>query len=87
MLSLSEESFKTGRPAMTCVKCGKCVDVCPKGAITYHIKGTRFNVRSNIARMLFLYPAFIILVLMSVGFLNDLMYRIGLLLTTGSMIQ
>jgi ferredoxin len=87
VFSLREESLRTGRPAMTCVKCGKCVDVCPNGAITYHIKGTAVNIRSNVARMLFLYPAFIVLVLMSAGFLSDIMYRIGLLFTTGSMIQ
>ncbi len=80
--ALREENLAAGRPALTCVKCGKCADICPQGAITYHIKGTRLNVRSQTARLLFLYPAFLVLVLMSVGFLSDLLYRLGLLVTT-----
>ena len=87
VFSLTDDSLKTGRPTMTCVRCGKCVDVCPKGAISYHIKGTPINVRSNVARMLFLYPAFSMLAIISGGMIDDALYRIVLLLTTGSIVH
>lgn len=87
VFALREENLAAERPALTCVKCGKCADICPQRAITYHIKGTRLHVRSQIARLLFLYPAFLVLVLMSAGFLSDLLYRLGLLVTTGSLLQ
>jgi ferredoxin-type protein NapH len=87
MLALSAEHVQVGRPALTCIRCGKCVDVCPQGAIGYHIKGTPVNVRSQAARLLFLYPAFVILAIISGGFLNDALARFILLLTTGSIMH
>jgi ferredoxin-type protein NapH len=87
VFSLSEDSLKTGRPNMTCMRCGKCVDVCSKGAITYHIKGTPVNVRNNVARMLFLYPAFSILAIIGGGNLGGTLSRILLWLTTGSIVK
>jgi polyferredoxin len=87
VFSLTDDSLKTGRPTMTCVRCGKCVDVCPEGAISYHIKGTPINVRSNVARILFLYPAFGMLAIISGGMIDDALYRIVLLITTGSIVQ
>jgi polyferredoxin len=87
MFALNEESLNTGRPALTCTKCGKCMDVCHKGAMTYRVKGTPLNIRGKAARILFLYPAFLILSLLGSNFLSDTLYRIGLLLTTGSLIQ
>ena len=87
VFSITEDSLKTGRPMITCVKCGKCVDNCPKGAISYHIKGTPIHVRGNIARLLFLYPAFSLLALMAGGWLGSALYRVILLITTGSIVQ
>jgi len=63
--SLDEGSLDSGKPLLTCTKCGQCVDVCPKQAISYHIKGTPLGVRLNAARLLFLYPAFLLMVAMT----------------------
>jgi len=59
-LSLDESSLESGKAHMNCTKCGQCVDECPKGAVSYHIKGTRIGVRPNVARMLFLYTAYVL---------------------------
>jgi ferredoxin-type protein NapH len=61
-LSLDENSLQTGRTLMTCTKCGKCVDTCTKSAISFHVKGTGIGSRPRLARMLFLYPAFLLMV-------------------------
>ncbi len=87
MFALTEESLEIGRPAMTCVRCGKCVDVCPKGAITYHVKGTPVKGRSELARLLFLYPAFVVLAILGGGFIGSALGRLLLLVTTGSILQ
>lgn len=81
--SLDEQAIKTGKPYLTCLKCGKCVDACPKGAISFGIKGTSYS-KPLLARMLFLYPAFILLVTMGGGNVQDALRRIILLITTGS---
>jgi ferredoxin len=62
--------------------CGKCVDRCPKGAISFRVKGTTVN-RPFLMRVLFLYPAFILLTAMGGGTIMDGLQRILLLLTTG----
>jgi heterodisulfide reductase subunit A-like polyferredoxin len=61
VFAMDEESLHNGRTRITCVKCGKCADQCPKDAINYHIKGTRLHVKTSLAKMLFLYIAFLLL--------------------------
>jgi ferredoxin-type protein NapH len=82
--SLSEESVKQGRTLMSCTKCGQCVDACPKKAISFHIKGTRPGVSPNAARILFLYPAFLVFAIMGGGMIASGLWRILKLVITGS---
>jgi ferredoxin len=85
--SLDDRSMTSGHTRITCVKCGKCVDECPTGAISYHIKGTVPQTRQAGARLLFLYPAFLFLIVFGGGMIQDGLYRVLLLVTTGSMIR
>jgi ferredoxin-type protein NapH len=84
--SLDESSLKTGKPLLTCTKCAACIDACTKGAIAYHIKGTRIGVRPNVARGLFLYPAMILMSFIGAGIFTSGLYRVLKLVATGSMI-
>src|SRR5271157_4256431 len=56
-MSLSDESIKKGETLMSCMKCGACVDACPKGAAVWHIRGTQVAVKPERARLMFLYAA------------------------------
>jgi ferredoxin-type protein NapH len=84
--SLSEESVKQGRTLMSCTKCGQCMDACPKKAIAFHIKGTRPGLSPNAARVLFLYPAFLVFAAMGGGMIVSALWRILKLVTTGSLL-
>jgi len=42
---------------MSCMKCGACVDACPKNAVVWHIKGTEIANKPERARLMFLYAA------------------------------
>ena len=84
--SLSEESVKQGRTLMSCTKCGLCVDACPKKAIAFHVKGTRPSLTPNAARILFLYPAFLVFAAMGGGMMASGLWRIMKLVITGSLI-
>jgi polyferredoxin len=84
--SLDESSLESGKPLITCTKCGQCVDLCPKEAVSYHIKGTPIDVKANTARVLFLYPALILLSAIGGGMIAGGLWRILKLLTIGSMI-
>jgi ferredoxin-type protein NapH len=83
--SLDESSLESGKPLISCTKCGRCIDVCPKEAISYHLKGTPIGVRTGTARLLFLYPAFVLMSAIGGGMIAGGVWRILRLLTTGSL--
>ena len=56
-MSLSKESIARGETLMSCMKCGACVDACPKHAAVWHIKGTEVAMKPERARLMFLYAA------------------------------
>jgi len=85
--SIDKASVSKGVTRISCTKCGKCVDECPSGAVSYHVKGTPVTGRTGGARMLFLYPGFIFLAVFGSGMIQGALYRLLLLLTTGSMIK
>jgi ferredoxin-type protein NapH len=85
--SLDRESLARGKARITCTKCGRCVDECPKGAVSYHIRGTPPGIRPQVARLMFLYPAFLLLGIMGSGMIAGAVQRLVLLATTGRMIQ
>ncbi len=82
--SIDEDSLKQGRTRITCTKCGQCVDACPKKAIAFHIRGTGAGVRPNLARMLFLYPAFLVFTAMGGGMIAFTIWHLLRLVVTGS---
>jgi ferredoxin-type protein NapH len=85
--SLDAKSIAKGRTRLSCTKCGKCVDVCPKDAIYFHVKGTPVGSGRDKSRLLFIYPALILLATFGSGTIKEALHRILLLVTTGSMIQ
>lgn len=84
--SIDENSLQNGHMSITCTKCGKCIDACPKGAINFHIKGTTVGKRPVLARVLFLYPAFLFMIAFSGGIVTMAIFYLLKLITTGSMI-
>jgi ferredoxin-type protein NapH len=82
--SLDPAGLARGR---TRISCSKCVDDCPKDALTYHIKGTPLVMGDSKARLLFLYPAFLFLITFNGGMMQDGLRRTLLLLTTGSFLR
>jgi NAD-dependent dihydropyrimidine dehydrogenase PreA subunit len=85
--SMSEESIKQGKARITCTKCGRCIDECPKGAISYHVKGTPAGDRPRVTRMMFVYPAYLLLAVMGSAMIAGAVERVLLLATTGSLIR
>lgn len=85
-LSIDEKDLEKGSPSITCTKCGKCIDACSKDAIHYHVKGTPANKNYTLNRMLFLYPAFTLLVIFAGGTVQQGIMLIVKLITTGSLI-
>jgi ferredoxin-type protein NapH len=85
-LSISENDITRGTPSITCMKCGKCIDECAQHALSYHIKGTPVNKNRTWARMLFLFPAFTLLVIFTAGPMQQGILLIIKLITTGSLL-
>lgn len=56
-MSLTKESIGEGETLMSCMKCGACVDACPRDAAVWHIRGTELGVKPERARLMFLYAA------------------------------
>jgi polyferredoxin len=56
-MSLTRESIARGETLMSCMKCGACVDACPRQAVVWHIKGTEIAWKPERARLMFLYAA------------------------------
>jgi ferredoxin-type protein NapH len=55
--SITRASAKAGKPMMSCMKCGACVDACRKDAASWHIKGTKLGAAPERARLMYLYAA------------------------------
>ncbi|HBE78632.1 MAG TPA: 4Fe-4S ferredoxin [Firmicutes bacterium] len=90
--SIDEDDLEQGKANLTCTKCAKCISHCPRQAISMEIKGvdTLCNEREKVfsgRTLIFLYPAFILLMTMGGGMIRDAIHRILLLLTTGKLIQ
>jgi Polyferredoxin len=91
--SLDDKDLERGKANLSCTKCGKCISYCPKQAISMEVKGTNIDARQcaphkgGRVRLLFLYPAFMLLVTMGGGTMQDAIQRILLLLTTGKLIH
>ena len=68
--SIDEASLGRGRVKASCTKCGKCVDACPQKALFYHVKGTSLINKLDRYRLLFLYPAFLVLAIIAGGFVR-----------------
>ncbi len=84
--SIDGESLKLGRTRITCAKCGQCVDSCPQKAASFHILGTGVGAHPRLARVLFLYPAFLVFTAVGGGMI---LFAVGHLirwLATGSVI-
>jgi polyferredoxin len=56
-MALDKGSIGEGKTLLSCMKCGACVDNCPKDAAQWHIKGTQVGTSPERARLLFLYAA------------------------------
>jgi ferredoxin-type protein NapH len=87
MFALDEDSVRKGRARVTCSRCGKCIEVCPREAISFHIKGTDVGGSGRKAQLMFIYPAFLLLAVMGSGMISGAIYRVLMLMTTGSMIK
>jgi ferredoxin-type protein NapH len=81
----NSDSAKEG-PEFTCTKCGKCIDSCTRGALYYHIKGTPDKKGFSAGRLLFLYPAFTLLVVFAGGNIMSGLVLIFKLVSTGSLL-
>jgi ferredoxin-type protein NapH len=81
----NSEIAKEG-PEFTCTKCGKCIDTCTRGALYYHIKGTPEKKGFSAARLLFLYPAFTLMVIFAGSNIVHGIVLIIKLFSTGSLL-
>jgi polyferredoxin len=85
-LSLNSGDLAMGRPSVTCMKCGKCIDTCTRKAIHFHIKGTPVGKNLNWARNLFLYPSFLLLAIFLGGPMQSGIVMIVNFIKTGNLI-
>jgi len=78
-MSLDKGSLEHGEPMLSCMRCGACVDVCPRDAIVWHIKGTAIQAPPERARLLWLYGAWAFAVMFGGGIIaNSLSKLVGL---------
>jgi NAD-dependent dihydropyrimidine dehydrogenase PreA subunit len=78
-LSIDRDAVKAGRPMMSCMRCGACVDICPRDAAVWHIKGTAPGAGGERARLLHLYAAWAFAVMFGGSIIaNTLSKLIGL---------
>jgi len=56
-MAVNAESLAKGETHMACMRCGACVDQCPKDAAVWHIKGTPIAVKPERARLMYIYGA------------------------------
>jgi ferredoxin len=81
---MDKEGIDKGQSRITCVKCGKCIDTCPKAAIGYHVKGAGFSAGgTERQRLLFLYPAFLLLTTMAGHNIQDVIVKLIKLVAAG----
>jgi len=84
--SLDASCLESGKPLITCTRCAHCIDNCPMGAISYRIKGTSLKASPAVARVLYLYPAYSLMVLVGGSTIMNGLYRVLTLIMTGSML-
>jgi len=70
-MSLSDESIAKGETLMSCMKCGACVDACPKDAAVWHIRGTEVAAKPERARLMFLYAAWAMAIMFAGGIIAE----------------
>ncbi|HYA61614.1 MAG TPA: 4Fe-4S binding protein [Candidatus Sulfotelmatobacter sp.] len=70
-MALTEESIAKGETLMSCMKCGACVDACPKDAAVWHIRGTDVAVKPERARLMFLYAAWAMAIMFGGGIIAE----------------
>jgi len=70
-LSLTEESIASGKTLMSCMKCGACVDACPRDAAVWHIRGTEVSAKPERARLMFLYAAWAMAIMFGGGIIAE----------------
>jgi len=87
VLAITPETLEKGKTTISCTRCARCIDQCPKGAMAYHIRGTKLFVNSELKRLLFLYPAFFMFAFVGVSAIQQCLYRIAIFLSTGSFIR
>jgi len=70
-LSLTQKSIAKGETLMSCMKCGACVDACPRDAAVWHIRGTDVALKPERARLMFLYAAWAMAVMFGGSVIAD----------------
>lgn len=83
--SLDDSCLESGQPLLTCTKCGQCIDACPQKAISFHVKGTKPHLHPQVARVLFLYPAYLSLVVLGGGTVAYAIWSLLKWVTTGQL--